>query len=95
MRRLNKFYISKTEVKQVLYDSKTEVKQVLYDSKTEVKQVMTNSNNDIMKICDKQLNFAQNVSKDSNKITSSAMALLGFLQKQCPNAAPLLEFNNR
>ena len=47
-----------------------------------------------MKICGKQLDFAQNVSKDSNKITSSAMTLLGFLQKQCPNAAPLLEFTN-
>ena len=49
---------------------------------------------DIMKICDKQLDFAQTVSKDSNKITSSAMTLLGFLQKQCPNAPTLLEFNN-
>ena len=52
------------------------------------------SKNDIMKLCDKQINFAQTVSKDSNKITSSAMTLLGFLNKQCPNAPPLLEFTN-
>ena len=62
---------------------------------------MANSNNDIketrndiMKICGDQMSFAETVSKDSNKITSSAMTLIGFLQKQCPNAAPLLEFTN-
>jgi hypothetical protein len=65
-----------------------------------LQQFMKDSNNkieetkkDIIKICDKQLDFAKNVSKDSNKITSSAMSLLGFLQKKCPDAPPLLEFN--
>ena len=78
----------KKEVK--LLNDKIQI--ILIDSKTEVKQVMANSNNDIketrndiMKICGEQMNFAQTVSKDSNKITSSAMTLIGFLQKQCPD----------
>ena len=92
----------KGELKDLRYENKLlndKVHQILTDSKIEVKQVITESNNEfkeiknnIMKICDKQLDFAQNVSKDSNKITSSAMTLLGFLQKRCPNAPPLLEF---
>ena len=36
------------------------------------------SKKDIIKICGEQMSFAQTVSKDSNKITSSAMTLIGF-----------------
>ena len=82
------------KIQKILVDSKTEVKQVLFESTDKFQKVMSDSNSDIIKICDKQLNFAQTVSKDSNKITSSAMTLLGFLQKQCPDAPPLLEFTN-
>ena len=70
------------------------IQRILDNSTNKFQKVITNSNSDIIKICDKQLNFAQTVSKDSNKITSSAMTLLGFLQKQCPDAPPLLEFTN-
>jgi hypothetical protein len=94
----------KQEIKEFKHENKLlndKLQKVLTDAKSEVKQVMEDSNNkieeskkDIIKICGKQIDFAQNVSKDSNKITSSAMTLLGFLQKQCPNAPPLLEFNN-
>ena len=95
--KIKYFYEQKKEnleLKEEVRLLNDEIKKVLSDSKTEVKQVMTNSSNDIIKICGEQMNFAQTVSKDSNKITSSAMTLLGFLQKQCPNAPPLLEFTN-
>ena len=92
----------KNEIRELKLENKSlndKVQQILEKSSDKVQNVLEKSGdkieeykNDIMKICDKQLDFAKNVSKDSNKITSSAMTLLGFLQKQCPNAPPLLEF---
>ena len=86
------------KVEKENFELKEEIKELKHENKSlneRVRQTMAESNNkieetknDIIKMCDKQINFAQTVSKDSNKITSSAMTLLGFLQKQCPNAAP-------
>ena len=69
------------KVQQILTNTTDKFQKVMTDSNNEIKE----TKNDIMKLCDKQINFAQTVSKDSNKITSSAMTLLGFLQKQCPD----------
>ena len=40
---------------------------------------------------DKQIGLTQSVSKTSGDVTKTAIGLLGFLQKQCPDAEPLLE----
>jgi hypothetical protein len=100
-KNINRLEKENSEFKNEIKELKIEIKElndkfqkILVETTDKFQNVVTNSNNDMMKICDKQLNFAQTVSKDSNKITSSAMTLLGFLQKQCPNAPPLLEFTN-
>ena len=99
-------YVDKLEIELKESKSKNEllnekIHQLLVDHKVEVTQFLSNSNNDIreskneiIKICDKQINLTQTVSKTSGDVTKTAMGLLGFLQKQCPDAEPLLEFTN-
>ena len=104
MNKVNEENIKLKEEIKYLNKIESEFKDLKNENKIltdKIQQIVLNSNNDIketkndiIKICGEQLNFAQTVSKDSNKITSSAMTLLGFLQKQCPNAPPLLEFTN-
>jgi hypothetical protein len=71
-----------------LFETNNEVKKVLVDSNIDIKEAKS----ELKQIFDKQVNYAQSVSKSSEEITKSTIGLLGFLQKQCPNAKPLLEF---
>lgn len=75
-------------LQKFLIDSNDKFQKVLHDSNNDIKE----SKNELMQLCGKQIEFANTITKDSNKITSSAMNLLGFLQKQCPNAEPVREF---